>query len=49
MITPCNNTCQIDVLTKLCIGCKRKIEEIANWAKYTQDQRKEIMNDICNR
>ncbi len=44
MISPCINICKIDKQNQLCVGCKRTLDEIANWSKYTSTQRKEIID-----
>jgi len=49
MISPCTNICKIDSKTKLCIGCKRTLEEIVNWTKYTESERTQIVHDTRNR
>jgi predicted Fe-S protein YdhL (DUF1289 family) len=46
MITPCVSICKIDKITRECIGCKRTIEEIGNWSKYTDAQRMEVMRRL---
>jgi predicted Fe-S protein YdhL (DUF1289 family) len=45
MISPCINVCNVNE-DGFCVGCYRSIEEIANWAKYTDKQRLEIMENI---
>ncbi len=32
-----------------CLGCNRTEEEIANWAKYTDDERESIMEELYDR
>lgn len=49
MITPCIQICKIKPDTKLCEGCKRTLEEIANWSNYNDDQRRLIMEQLKNR
>ena len=47
--SPCNDICTQDLQSGLCIGCKRTQEEIANWIKYTDEQKKQVLIDIENR
>ena len=44
--TPCINVCSLDE-NKICIGCKRTKEEITNWTKYSEEERKKIIK-LCN-
>ena len=47
--SPCKSQCSVSSVTKLCKGCKRKIEEIANWSKYTDEERKKIIEELKTR
>lgn len=44
--TPCIAICRIDRATGVCIGCKRTIQEVANWLHYTDEQRHSIMAEL---
>jgi predicted Fe-S protein YdhL (DUF1289 family) len=44
--SPCVNICLLDTETGLCIGCFRTIEEIANWAAMSADERRSIMAQL---
>lgn len=45
-ITPCIKVCSIDEMTRVCKGCGRSMEEIANWSKYTEEEKYVIMARI---
>ena len=45
-VTPCISVCRIDKDTRKCEGCKRTIEEISNWSRYTNEERNEIMKRL---
>lgn len=47
--SPCVNICVVHPETRLCTGCARTIDEIAGWAKYSDDERQAIMEDLPNR
>ncbi|MEN8710546.1 MAG: DUF1289 domain-containing protein [Paracoccaceae bacterium] len=47
--SPCVNLCQVHPQTRLCIGCKRSIDEITNWSRYSHQERAELMDDIQTR
>jgi predicted Fe-S protein YdhL (DUF1289 family) len=49
MNSPCVNTCKIDPNTNLCVGCKRTLEEIANWLQYTAEQKQEVLTKLTTR
>ena len=44
MESPCTNNCK--VIDNVCVGCKRHLTEIFNWAKYTDEERLDIINRI---
>jgi len=41
--TPCVQTCVLDPLSGLCIGCGRTRDEIAAWSALSEPERLEIM------
>ncbi len=47
--TPCIQICQIDDVTRLCRGCLRSLDEIANWARYSAAERARIMRELAAR
>jgi len=46
MISPCVRVCQIDRQTRACLGCGRTIDEITEWAGYTEEEREKIMKRL---
>ena len=44
--SPCVNVCKIDYESGYCIGCKRTIEEIANWSILNDQQKKKILAKV---
>lgn len=40
--SPCINICKLDD-NKICIGCFRTINEIANWTKYSNIEKLEVL------
>lgn len=49
MKTPCINICKINPHSKLCEGCKRTIDEIAEWIYLTDKQRETIIKELRTR
>lgn len=47
--SPCVQICMINPRTKLCIGCKRTAEEIAQWSRLTPDARRAVMTALPDR
>ena len=41
--SPCINICAINYNVGFCMGCKRTIEEIANWSNLSNVERKKIL------
>jgi predicted Fe-S protein YdhL (DUF1289 family) len=42
--SPCKSICKMK--DDICIGCKRSKDEIANWSKLTNEQKKSIVDRI---
>lgn len=47
--TPCIKVCVVDGESGLCLGCFRKLSEVAGWAKLTDEERDLIMTDLPSR
>ncbi|MAI88967.1 DUF1289 domain-containing protein [Ponticaulis sp.] len=47
--SPCIRVCAIDGETGWCLGCGRTLKEIAQWVKYTDQQRDSITTDSKSR
>ncbi|MBB5206097.1 hypothetical protein HNQ51_003440 [Inhella inkyongensis] len=35
--SPCIQLCKIDAQTQLCLGCARRLDEIAGWGQASED------------
>lgn len=44
--SPCVKTCVIHPDTRLCIGCKRSIDEISAWGRMTAQARQAVMAEL---
>lgn len=44
--TPCIKVCIVDGESGLCLGCYRTLEEIAGWARLSDEARAEIMSGL---
>ena len=49
MTSPCIRLCSIDAQTGLCDGCGRSLAEIGNWVRYSEAERREIMDALPSR
>ena len=49
MKTPCVKICVIHTVEKICVGCYRTREEIAQWQKFTEEEQKTLMESLINR
>ena len=47
--TPCTKICTLDASGRICIGCRRTVDEIAKWASLTDEQRRRIMKELRRR
>lgn len=47
--SPCILVCSIDMASGYCFGCGRTRDEIADWVKYSDDEREQIMSGLPKR
>lgn len=46
IISPCDGNCHIDTLTNCYKSCFRTINEIINWAVYSEDEKKKFLKKL---
>ena len=44
--SPCVQICVVHPETRICTGCYRTIDEIADWSRMTPEARRIIMDDL---
>jgi uncharacterized protein len=44
--SPCVKVCTLDARSGLCLGCGRTIDEIAQWASMSEQQRRRVMAEL---
>ena len=44
--SPCNKVCTIDARSRICIGCGRTIDEIAQWLLLSEHERRRVMSEL---
>jgi len=47
--SPCENVCQIDPGSGLCIGCRRTLREIADWLEMSSEQKLAVLERVAQR
>lgn len=47
--SPCVNICQMNPETGYCIGCMRTIGEIADWLEMTNEEKRQVLNQLEER
>ena len=47
--TPCIKVCVVDGESGLCMGCYRKLSEVAGWTKLTDAERGAVLADLPGR
>lgn len=47
--SPCRKQCQLHPIDKICLGCFRRIEEIADWARLDTPARREVVAALPDR
>ena len=45
VLSPCTGVCHLDA-AGLCEGCHRSADEIAHWLAYSDEQRRQLMNEV---
>jgi uncharacterized protein len=46
--SPCVDICRLDA-QGLCVGCRRTLEEIAEWSRASEARRREILRNLAER
>ncbi|MCE2986694.1 MAG: DUF1289 domain-containing protein, partial [Phenylobacterium sp.] len=49
MRTPCIKICVVDGESGLCMGCYRRLNEVAGWSKMTPEARDAVMAELPSR
>ena len=44
--TPCVKVCVVDGESGLCLGCYRTLQEVAAWARFSDDERAQLMDEL---
>ena len=47
--TPCIKVCVVDGESGLCLGCYRKLNEVAAWSRLTDAERDAILAELPDR
>ena len=47
--TPCIKVCVVDGESGLCLGCYRQLNEVAGWARLSDQERERIMAELPSR
>lgn len=47
--SPCDGTCRIDQVTGWCLGCKRTLNEIADWPMLRPPEKHAILRQLKER
>jgi predicted Fe-S protein YdhL (DUF1289 family) len=47
--SPCNSVCRMDPDGAYCVGCFRTLDEIAGWAGFDDERRRQIWKELRRR
>jgi predicted Fe-S protein YdhL (DUF1289 family) len=47
--TPCIKVCVVDGESGLCLGCYRKLNEVATWSRLSEAERDAILQELPGR
>jgi len=48
-LSPCTGVCRLDPATGLCAGCRRTVEEIAEWLDKSGEEKRAILERVMAR
>jgi predicted Fe-S protein YdhL (DUF1289 family) len=48
-LSPCIKLCKVDSNEHYCIGCNRSLSEISNWWKYSEDEKRKVLEELKTR
>ncbi|MEK9617893.1 MAG: DUF1289 domain-containing protein [Deltaproteobacteria bacterium] len=48
-LSPCCGICRLNSARTHCLGCRRSLDEIANWLIFTLKQKEEICEQLSDR
>lgn len=46
LASPCVNVCRIDAGSGLCLGCARRLDEIAGWGTAPESRQRDILAQL---
>ena len=46
--SPCRNICQLDAGRRVCLGCRRTLDEIARWSRMTDTERRAVLDRLAS-
>ena len=49
VVSPCVNICQLNPESGYCVGCMRTIDEIADWLEMTDEEKRQVLNQLEER
>lgn len=47
--SPCVKVCVVHPETRLCVGCRRSVDEISRWSRMTADERNAVLAALPSR
>ena len=48
-VSPCVGVCTLDPASHYCLGCARTIEEIAQWPRFSADEKRRVIAELPSR
>lgn len=45
--SPCTGVCRLDSEGTFCLGCKRSLDEIADWAMLTETEKSAVLKALA--
>ncbi len=48
-MSPCVRVCVMDAARRYCTGCRRTLEEIANWWSLSEEAKRAVLTDLPSR
>ncbi|WP_159869111.1 DUF1289 domain-containing protein [Novosphingobium sp. 9U] len=44
--SPCTGVCRLDVAGETCVGCWRTLDEIAGWARFSAEEKRQVLDAL---
>ncbi|MBB4857933.1 putative Fe-S protein YdhL (DUF1289 family) [Novosphingobium chloroacetimidivorans] len=47
--SPCSGVCRLDDASEMCVDCRRTLDEIAGWSRFSPFEKRRVLEDCLSR